>query len=315
MNVQAKEKLRMILMIPLLLLLFGVLLSLIISILSEPEVRELALAVILDVMEDTLPDSSVLPERVFPEPAVESYLGAETNSRELVLLFAEVYPFYEREGIIQPGSSVPPSTIGFSYYPGNAYFFVAGRTLCPGPSAVLTLSSRYINPYSPWYRDSSILSSLVHETGHALGICSGDEDVEVAAQVAMIEVLAAMASEGNSYAVKPLVRELKWLLLGHLQAELPPRVYNFFLKTMILTKPKEQILLERIYRGGGREPPREYRARPYRIIRDAVWYSEGSWTTVPLPFSPERKSLIKLDDTTYFLQHLFDYYRLGRSGQ
>lgn len=148
---------------------------------------------------------------------------------DLVAYALEILPYFNYEGLVpQP---VIPIDLGWFWWPNNRMFHVAGVALCGnyGPPQ-LALNLRFSNVASPWYGQEN-LSTLVHELVHVQGgtFCSGESaDLEANTQIATIEVLAAMANDGNALALRSLLYDLRGMALGTLRYFLPEAEYEAF---------------------------------------------------------------------------------------
>jgi hypothetical protein len=140
-------------------------------------------------------------ERVLP---AETNYGVEGTSDRIMLPTRELLP-----------------EVTVIHYGGDSSFHLLGTAPCYNPDGgfseeAFNVNIRYFNPMSPLYhRASSQISVLIHELLHMEGICTQDnapelnKDVEMATQVATLEVLAAMTNHGNIYGLLPFVREIQ----------------------------------------------------------------------------------------------------------
>lgn len=125
---------------------------------------------------------------------------------DLEYLTVEIVGYFAYEGI-SDRCYVP--VVQWQVYPRDRNFHVAGSCTM-GIRPRVALNARYANPWSSrWYNRVDMLAVLVHELAHAQGITGFDIYVEPAAQLATVEVLAAMVRDQNPIALVPLIRELQ----------------------------------------------------------------------------------------------------------
>ena len=126
----------------------------------------------------------------------------------------EIAPYFEYE-MLTNGEAKPPVVKFFSETDAFRNFHVMGYTFTFDEDGDVFLNGRFGNPVSPKFEGISILATLIHETAH---IQKGDfmagEDAEKNAQLATLEVLAAMSNAGNKYARQALLDELRDIYTG-----------------------------------------------------------------------------------------------------
>jgi hypothetical protein len=141
------------------------------------------------------------------------------RQRDLRRWVGEILPWFQTEGVVAR-VVVPKAVVtdtftrdGFA----NNHLLAAGS--CWFDSVVV--NSRVFNPTSSWYRRPDFLATLVHELAHVQGICIGTDatQVEASAQMAALEVMAAMANDGNKPMARALVFELRQIALDALEYE------------------------------------------------------------------------------------------------
>lgn len=151
----------------------------------------------------------------------------------------EILPYMSYEGVINGAARIPQDVTPF-FVPTARIFHVAGFAVCrdaddkPATGPV-SLNVRYLNQVSPRYGDEIALSVLVHELVHMQSgpFCSGlSEDLEANTQIAAMEVMAAMVNHGNRQVLRPLLLELRAMLLAALQYDLGQTAYLDFLRTL-----------------------------------------------------------------------------------
>lgn len=162
-----------------------------------PAARDIALRT--DRIHDRMPD-----------------LGIEINIKTLHDWVDEVIPFFEENKIVTTARY--PEEIFFERFKdGFKAMHVLGTSDC---DKTLTINGRLNNPLSVWYGDLDFWGTVVHELAHEQqgpDMCkdySIRRDLEVGAQVAMLEVLASMAMGGSKIAAFSFVHELRDIAFG-----------------------------------------------------------------------------------------------------
>lgn len=138
------------------------------------------------------------------------------NGRDLANWTREIVPYFEYEGIVEdkkPGEYmglVYPEITFEDYQDGLLHNHLLGRTQII--TNEIDLNNRITNPISPWYGREDSIGTLVHELLHAQGIKfpmpHSSFDAESSAQLATLEVLAAMVNNGNTLVLPALLDEL-----------------------------------------------------------------------------------------------------------
>ena len=237
---------------------------------------KMALARRVDALADQLPERKML-----------------TSRTQMIGWALEILPYMSYEGLTE-GEAKVPADIGLFWLRGSRAFHLAGTAACrteTGPAfGPVYLNSRYVNPASVRYGYEGALGTLVHELIHMQGgpFCSGlSEDLETNTQIATIEVLAAMVNHGNLAVLRPLLRELRGLLLATLQYELPRADYMAFLAT-VADDAFEIARQEKSYRFWQRCCPdelqtilRKYNAMPVDALLEGV--HDGTVERVQVP--------------------------------
>lgn len=220
----------------------------------------------------------------------------------------EIAPYFAYEGITDV--EMYPTLIDWTNFTGDRNFHVLGSARCPGGAVGINI--RYVNPMSPWY-DNNPLATLVHELGHTAGICSPlDPSGEPATQMATLEVLAAMASQDNAYALPAFLDELTSFVMDYAMylamAEGRMGDYLAAYERMVAGDPIRMAGLDKSLRHWqGHEKElldilERYGAVPYQLLRSAM--------LSPVNLSPELRPVpngmhrIAMDDTQYLLMHL-----------
>lgn len=162
-----------------------------------------ALARRFDAMYDFLPDSAFT--RI-------------TTAKDVLAWVNEVVPFFGYENIVDPEYSIVyPSMIRYEYAEdAEGHVHVLGETNCL--SDEVSLNARYLNENSTLYEERNFLVVIIHELAHAQGICLGHSayavyDDEVSAQLATLEVMAAMINRGNAQVFGAFIDELRYMTL------------------------------------------------------------------------------------------------------
>lgn len=129
----------------------------------------------------------------------------------------EMIPMFEYEGIVSQAKWPPKSGVNFFLFPdGDSHNHVAGRSDCANYAG---LNLRFANEHSAWYESDDAPFTLLHELAHVQQgqyICAtADRDlVENSAQIAALEVGAAMVNQGNKEIFTPLVSELRGMAIS-----------------------------------------------------------------------------------------------------
>jgi hypothetical protein len=132
----------------------------------------------------------------------------------------EIAPFFEYEGLLGPGDDLfdpslldytPPEVVWDPQVDGVSHNHLLGYTYCENQ---VFLNIRVINHVSAWYGwERNPIATLTHEMIHTLGgdFCApfDSETAESTTQSATLEVLAALANQGNRAALYSLLLELK----------------------------------------------------------------------------------------------------------
>lgn len=267
---------------------------------------------------DRLPEYKIwdAPEEIFSEQRPMEFWGITTNSRQLARWTLEIVPYWEREGIVE--TAVYPTVAAYVPGPCPRYHFqIAGRA---APHlGVYHINYRYYNPASPWV-DRSELGTIVHELGHIQGIATMDplDVMEASNQVATLEVLAAMANDGNYYATQALLKDLRGMAMGYLRTELREAnlgwLYSFYARNVIYNTFEERAAGERGARFWADKQDdldwliHAYSATPYRWAMASVQREDNM--SRPLLLGPSGEYWrIELDDLDYFLRHTEQHVR------
>ena len=206
----------------------------------------------------------------------------------------EVVPYFSYEMITDPESeygtySGPrfPENISFTYYEDERqHSHILGTANCLSQS--ITLNGRYANENSAFYERNDLLVILVHELAHIQGICYGSSrlDSEISAQLATLEVLAALVNHGNKQALGPLLGELRKMSLNAAlyMAYEEERIDDFLsLVTTIVDSPYEQARLAKSARYWVVDKEHEsyilytYNYRPILEVEMARWNDRCSY--------------------------------------
>ena len=136
----------------------------------------------------------------------------QARAEDVELWITEVSPFFSYEEL-DPVAGYMGHDFVTVYWElfntGTEFNHIAGYTYCEGAVA---LNARMVKKLSTWYTKDIFLGTLIHEAIHNIGgvYCSLDSrEAESRTQLGMLEVLAAMANQGNLQALKALVGELR----------------------------------------------------------------------------------------------------------
>lgn len=267
----------------------------------------------MDRLYDRLPDQpmditdgDMVIDRVYVQ------WGVVTNSRRLEQVIESVAPYYHREAAINP---VRPRMGAFIPFAGSTSFELLGAASCA--EDVFILNYQYINPFAHLFRRDDLLAVITHEIGHVQGVCYATgvnpSDVEAATQILTWEILAAMSADGNKYAIKPFVGELRDAALSWVRAVLRQQGhddwYRWFVLRFIYTTAEEQSRAQRGWRYWDRIGDRlddiiiSYGMRPWYYMHNALGAqdlrTDRSWFKYP-----NASGTIRLDDLAWVLSHL-----------
>lgn len=247
-----------------------------------------------------------------------------TSIEEMNEWAIEILPYMAYEGIHEPEANIPYD-LGLFFAMSASAFHLAGQAMCRtldegevlGP---IILNGRYINPVSTWYGRETSLAVLTHELVHMQGgtFCSGkSEDLEANTQIAAMEVMAAMVNHGNKAVLRPLLLELKDMVLASLQYDLDRAAYMSFRVTLD-SDPFTIAAAEKSYRHWGTASTElkdilyKYNVVPVNAIIEglgdgtvervqSVQWNLADDTVEVLP--------LQVDDLQYLFAHVDDYVR------
>lgn len=218
--------------------------------------------------------------------------------------------------ITEPLPEVYPS-LQMAMMGGIRTFHVLGTADCEDPEkSAVGINVRFYNPYSPWHEKGWLqVSTLVHELGHSQNVsCTEGENMETATQLATIEILAAMATHGNKWALLPFLREVQgfaydWLYLQHLEKrkdagfdsfrkvieETADNYYDIarFDKSVSFWRSRREELVGLLGK---------YGSRPHIYLSEAL-NTAPLYLTRPLPLLG-RQGNLRLNDTAYVLKNI-----------
>ena len=246
----------------------------------------------------------------------------------------EILPYMTYEGVIH-GAARPPHDVAPFYFLNSRMFHLGGMAFCrdrDGKPALgpIGYNFRYINHVSPRYADERALSVLVHEIVHMQGgpFCTGpSESVEADTQIATVEVMAAMVNHGNRAVLRPLLLDLRSMVLASIQAEVSKDEY-LALVAEIANDPFEVSRAEKSLRfwygapGGAEELAailRRYNVTPVNALIEAAY--DGTVERIQLPDiggyeCPPCGGVLHrpfiADDLLVFWAHLDEYVEAAR---
>ncbi len=225
-----------------------------------------------------------------------------------------IVPYFKQEGITNAVKEAP-EIVSKRYY-GEDYFYVSGAAKCR-PTRIslederarlnISLNERYFNEYSSWSKKNTI-GELTHELAHMQNICDPTKkDTETTAQLATVEVLAAMTKEGSIYTLFPCLLVVNRFVKDFLHLEaIKSGDFDWFEKEYLqkLPNPEQQVAwFERIY---SNIPPaervlalEEYGGIPYQYMIESI-INPGCMTPT-LDSLPNREKRFKMDDTKWVL--------------
>jgi hypothetical protein len=128
---------------------------------------------------------------------------------------AEILPWFIEEGIVE--TTAPVKSV-WRFHTDDRANHVLGQCDCAGH---VWMNARYVNPVSPWFMQASFLATFTHELVHSqqLTACETNarEKVETTAQIVSLEIMAAMANNGNRVAAYALLDELEGIALSEMR--------------------------------------------------------------------------------------------------
>ena len=241
----------------------------------------------------------------------------------------EILPYMTYEGVINGLARIPYDITPF-YFPSSRMFHLSGQAYCAdredrpinGP---ISLNRRYMNPASPRYGDERALGVLVHEMVHMQGgpFCSGkSEDLEADTQIAAMEVMAAMVNHGNRAVLRPLLLDLRSMVLASLQAEMEPDDYMALVRELAndpydVSRAEKSLRYWHGHKGGAEELAGillRYNVTPVNVIIEAAY--DGTVERIRLPDAdsyecppcgPVSYRDFKADDLYEFWRNLDEY--------
>jgi hypothetical protein len=207
-------------------------------------------------------------------------MDVPTMDMNLTRWTREILPWFSAQGIVR--AERPLALVRYTTFSGPQGNLVLGEADCAGARVFMT--NRYVNPVSSRYGSVDMLFTLTHELAHvqqnALCTRAPGGIVESSAQLMALEVLAAMALDGNRWAGLAVLRELRSIALGtlELRAERGLPGADDTLATVsgtILTNAEQARVAEHL-RSWERTPLLhaecllDYAARPYRKLAAAL---------------------------------------------
>jgi hypothetical protein len=244
------------------------------------------------------------------------------RKRDLELWVREILPWFQTEGVVAR-VVVPTSVVSRAFTTdgfANDHLLASGS--CWFKSVVV--NDRVFNPVSSWYGRSEILAVLVHELAHVQGICIGSDTVriEASAQMAALEVMAAMANDGNEPMVRSLLTELRRMCLDALEYEawgnpdLEQRTRQLERRVVHSSLSEAEVAQGKRYWMGSKERSEELRSvlHTYAEVplqRIIAGLHTGSVWNIQLPINDPARGgstkgplkRLRIDDLGYFLAH------------
>lgn len=238
----------------------------------------------------------------------------QARAEDIELWITEVAPFFSYEGL-------DPSVGDFGHEFVNYYFelfnsgvefnHIAGYTYCDG---TVVLNARMAKPISTWYTRDYFLGVLTHEMIHNLrgAYCSMDSvEAESRTQLGMLEVLAAMANQGNLQALKALVGEMRDIASNAyeyqmLKAGKKAEFIDWYVNVMNPGDAFAKAKLLKSYRFWA-DDVETLQGILYRysflVFKDTLDFKFDAWMESDGGASPD-KYVVKLDDLRYVLANL-----------
>lgn len=243
---------------------------------------------------------------------------------DLIEWTIEMTPMFEYEGIVSQANWPPKDGIGFILFPdGDSHNHVAGRSDCANYAG---LNLRFANEHSSWYQDEDAPFTLLHELAHIQQgqyICAtADRDlVENSAQIAALEVAAALVNQGNKELLTPLVSELRGMAISaaYASAIRTGQTTQFIdFRSKLSPGAFADARFAKSQRRWSSNPIElmtildRYNVVPLLMISNAIRHDNSEIKGLAFPpvvenrgnyFAIGRNYPIKLDDTAYFLTH------------
>ncbi|MBI5357207.1 hypothetical protein HZB78_06385 [Candidatus Collierbacteria bacterium] len=267
------------------------------------------LAVRMDNLYDSLPE----------------YKSSMTK-QDLLEWAVEMIPMFEYEGIVPRARWPREEGIGFLAFPdGDSHNHVAGRSDCANYAG---LNLRFANEHSAWYESDDAPFTLLHELAHiqqGQDICSTFDrsSVENSAQIAGLEVGAAMVNQGNKEMMVPLVSELRGMAISaaYAAAIRTNRVEEFIdFRAKLSPGAFADARFAKARRRWSNNPVElmtildRYNVTPLLMISNAIRLNNAEIKGLAFPpvydsdwanyyTSNSRPIPIKLNDLSYFLEH------------
>lgn len=241
------------------------------------------------------------------------------EARELA---AEIWPYYYLNGINE--NPIDIKSINIRQFDADENFYLLGESYCRRDNDIY-LNARFVNKWSPWYGKPQIIATLAHEIGHTYAkICNYDDTVEAAAQLASMEVLAAMVRDGNKVALLPFLADVNQLAEGYyLYSCINDRTMYDYRNRYVAQLPNSAYQLaayDKIYLvwkvdnfKNHKEFLEDYTVTPYLMLCHAA--ASNDHLTPKLPSVHNKTQQIDMSDTLYVLSHLsplLDGYKLLR---
>lgn len=276
---------------------------------------------------DSIPPEKIFDEdtEIYSESSPMMIWGIQTNSYALVKWVIEILPYFTREGIADE-VTVPDAAIYMPDTSDRYHFNIAGLARCGG---YFLLNWRYHNDVSPWY-DRTELATIVHELGHVQGVCvyslfATQEQtslMEASNQVATVEVLAAMANDGNEYATRALLDELRGWAMSYVRVEAYENevgwLYEFYANRLIYNSPEERSRHARSLRFWADKNDdlmyiiRSYSVRPYQWAMLGVEAPNNKTMRLFGEGGQLDGRQIVMDDLKYFMSHVRGFTKAAR---
>mgnify|MGYP001559671911 CR=1 FL=1 len=243
---------------------------------------------------------------------------------DLIEWTIEMTPMFEYEGIVSQAKWPPKDGIGFILFQdGDSHNHIAGRSDCANYAG---LNLRFANEHSSWYQDEDAPFTLLHELAHIQQgqyICAtADRDlVENSAQIAALEVAAALVNQGNKELLTPLVSELRGMAISATYAAaLRTNQLNRFIEFRSKLSPGAfaDARFAKARRRWSENPIElmtildRYNVTPLLMISNAIRNDDSEIKGLAFPpvtenrgnyFALGRSVPIKLNDLQYFLSH------------
>jgi len=223
----------------------------------------------------------------------------------------EILPYFDLEEI---SIVTVPQELSFFFDPfqGDRAVSVLGVSDC---ATYVQLNVRTANPASVWFARKDGVFTLAHELAHmqqGVPVCRGDraELVEPTAQLMALEVMSAMANQGNYTAFYSVVNEMYAISMAttHYLAETDDQTARYReLRRRFTTSVVSGAVYDKAMRQAAKNPARLERILylyNYQVL-EIMLFSPSEIVFLATPQDPDGNYMsLVLDDTYYLIAHI-----------